>query len=189
MQLTRRELTLGWCTLVALVLGLSYWLGAPAWENWRRSQQERRVLQRRWSAAERLLQQQEEVNQRLAALRKDLPRYPQREDVTAQLLKTLERMAGEHKITLLKRTPDKEKNVGDLYELAITCAWDGDLHAIVHFLYALQASGAMLEARQLTLAPGSDRPNQMSGSFTIACAYTREGEEGSGIQVEVEPAK
>ena len=85
--------------------------------------------------------------------------------------------AGQHNLTLTRRNPGAERQAGDLYETAISCDWEGDLEALVNFLYAQQAQGAVSDVRQLSVQPvgGRDVPaGHLKGNFTIDYAYRRE---------------
>lgn len=173
MKLSAREQRLAVIALVAVFGGLGYVLGEARYDIWQESRQERVVLQRRYTAAGQLLERGGDLDQRLAQLRETLPSYPQGTDVTAQLLRRLQQIADEHDFLLLRREPEPEREIGDLYELAITCTWEGTLSALVHFLYALQAQGATVDVRQLTVAPVQGDPERLRGTVTVDFAYSR----------------
>ena len=173
MNISTREMGLAWVTAMVLILAGTYWFGQPKAKAWKDAAKEREALGWRMKEIDHLLGDQTNVNQRLAALRKQLPQHPQGKDVTAELLMTLERTAQQHGLILLRREPEKEKSVGDLYEVAINCTWESNLDGLVHFLYALQVQGAILDIRQLTVAPGQGGPDRLKGNFTVDCAYTR----------------
>jgi hypothetical protein len=173
MNISTREMGLAWMTTVVLVLAGTYWFGLPRVTMWKDAVKAREALGWKMKEVEHLLGDQTNVNQRLEALRKELPQHPQGKDVTAELLMTLEHTAQEHGLILLRREPEKEKSVDDLYEVAINCSWEGSLDALVHFLYALQIQGAILDTRQLTVTPGQGGPDRLKGNFTVDCAYTR----------------
>jgi Tfp pilus assembly protein PilO len=188
MKMSMREILLAWITTVILVLGGTYWFGQSKVQDWKATIRERAALVDRRKIAERLLGNQTAINQRLALIRKQLPQHPADKDVTAELLRTLEKMAQENNLILLRREPEKEKNVGDLYEVAILCTWEGDLDAVVHFLYALQSQGAILDIHQMTISPGQS-PGRLKGTFTMDCAYTREGSGLGSVKTEPVTAK
>ena len=173
MKISTRELGLAWATAMVLILAGTYWFGQPKAKAWKEAAKERQDLQGRMKEIDHLLSDQTNINQRLDALRKQLPSHPQGKDVTAELLMTLEKTAQQHGLVLLRREPEKEKSVGDLYEVAINCTWESSLDALVHFLYALQIQGAILDIRQLTVTPGQGGPDRLKGNFTVDCAYTR----------------
>ncbi len=180
MKASNREIYLAWATLVTVLLAATYWLGEPKLKEFDRYSEVRAELEVRRLKAQALLEARESVNTSLDQIRQKLTRYPQGQDVTAELLKTLERTSQEHNLTLLDRTPEKEKSVGDLYELSIACRWEGELDALVRFLYALQEQGAILDVRQLTINPGQGRPGRLRGNFTVDYSYSRETA-GTGV--------
>ena len=95
----------------------------------------------------------------------------------AELLQALEKMVGQHNLALTRREAAPERQAGDLFETAITCYWEGDLAALVNFLYAQQSQGAVSDVRQLSVQPagGKDVPaDRLKGTFTIDYAYRRE---------------
>jgi hypothetical protein len=173
MKISTREMGLAWVTAMVLILAGTYWFGQPRAKAWKDAVKERQELGWKLKEIDHLLSDQTNINQRLDALRKQLPSHPQGKDVTAELLMTLERTAQQHGVILLRREPEKEKSVGDLYEVAINCTWESSLDALVHFLYALHIQGAILDVRQLTVTPGQGGPDRLKGNFTVDCAYTR----------------
>ncbi len=173
MSLSTRELSLGWITMVTILLGATYYFGQPMTQEWKNSLRARDALDQRQRDAERLLRGRSGIDERLAELRKQLPQYPQGQDVTAEQMRTLDRTAQQNNLVLLRREPEKERNIGDLYELSINCTWEGDLDAVVRFLYALQTQGAILDVRQLTMSPGQGGAGRLKGNFTVDCAYAR----------------
>ena len=173
MKLNQRESRLAVVALVAVLVGLTYWVGEPRYEEWKQNNEEVELLIRRQAAAQRLLDQTPELNDRLAFLREQLPQHPPEADVTSQLLRNLQTFADEHGFLLLRREPEPERPIGDLYELAITCTWEGELQSLVHFLYALQSQGAIVDVRQLTITPVQGAPNRLRGTLTVDYAYSR----------------
>jgi len=183
MKVSNRELVLAWLTGSVALLGLTYWLGLPKVEEWKETNKTLDRFQSRIVVAERTLTQKEQWEERLNTIRQRLPQHPVGKDVTAELLKTLERTAQDNGLILLRREPDKEKNVGDLYEVAINCTWEANLEPLVRFLYAIHTQGVILDIRQLSVTPVPGQSGRLKGGFTVDCAYTRttspEAAEGS----------
>ncbi len=173
MKLNKRESRLAIIALIAVLIGLTYWIGEPRYEAWKQMNEEVDFLLHRQAAAQRLLDQTDDLNERLARLREQLPQHPRDADVTSQLLRNLQQFADEHGLLLLRREPEPERQIGDLYELAITATWEGELSSLVHFLYALQAQGAIVDVRQLTITPVQGTPNRLRGTLTVDYAYSR----------------
>jgi Tfp pilus assembly protein PilO len=172
-KISSREIGLAWFTAIVLVLAGTYFFVQPRVDAWKEAVKADDNLQRQRRDLERTAERRPEVDRKLADLRKQLPQHPAGKDVTAELLKTLERTAQASNLVLLRREPEKEKNVEDLYEVAINCQWEGDLEAVVRFLYALQVQGAILDVSQLTMSPASGGPGRLKGNFSVDCAYSR----------------
>jgi Tfp pilus assembly protein PilO len=173
--MTNRELVLGWITLVAVILGVTYWVGIPKYRAWKESVAEMETLETRMQHARHLLKRRGQIDKELDAFKEDMPRYPADKQVTAEMLSNLERTARQHGLILLRRDPDKERKLDDLYEVSIRCSWEGNLEALVRFLYAIQSQGAMMDIRQLTVLPVQKQPGRLKGGFTVDYAYSREG--------------
>ena len=186
MKISTRETVLGWLTMVVILFGVTCLVGQSRLAEWKEVGKVKAGLKDRRVLAEHLLDQREQVNKDLDEFRNQIPQHPMGKDVTAELLKTLEKTASDNGLTLLRREPDKEKSVGDLYELSITCSWEAELDPLVRFLYALQVQGAILDIRQLTVTPGSGVPGRLKGNFTVDCAYTRPSSGLGSVQVQPE---
>lgn len=189
MRLSPREMFLGWVTIVVVVLGLTAWTAQSKIGEWRQTYDDLAGLKRRIRRAERTLNSRAEIETRFETIMSELPAYQPGKDVTAELLKTLERTAQDHGLTLLRREPQPEKSLGDLYQVSINCTWESDLKALAHFLYAIHTKGAILDIRQLTVTPVQGQQGRLKGGFTVDCAYTRTAQEAGqgGVQVEVAP--
>ena len=172
MRLSTREIVLGWITLLVVLMAGSYWLGQARLEEWRAAAREKESLSQRIAVTERLINQRPRWEQRLQQLLAALPSYPPDKDVTAELLKKLERTAREQGLRLLRREPEKEKDLGDLFEVAIHCTWEADLEQLVHFLYAIQSQGAIFDVQKLTVTPAREG-GRLKGTFTVDVAYRR----------------
>ena len=128
--------------------------------------------------AEELIKRKDEWQKNLDELRSKLPKYAADQPVSAELLKTITKTAESHNLHLTRTEPEEEKQAGDVSELAITCTWDGELEALIHFLYDVQMQGAVLDIREITMAPGQASAGQLKGNFKVFCAFTRERAQG-----------
>lgn len=173
MRLSPREAVLALITLAIGLAALTWWGGASRLARWTELGRTRETLEQRRQVAERLVRKRAEVEGRLDELLRALPRYPADRDVTADLLKLVETTAADHGLRLTRREPERERSAGELYEVAINCNWEGTLEALVRFLYAIQSQGAVLDVRQLNVTSPKGTGSALSGTFSIACAYTR----------------
>ncbi len=185
--MSNREITLGWLTALVILGGLTFWGAQSKLEEWRSTYKDRDALARRVRTAQRMLNKQEEWQTQFQSLMGELPSHPMGKDVTADLLKTLERTSQDHGLTLLRREPKDEKNLGNLYQVSIICTWEGDLKALVQFLYAVHTKGAILDIRQLTVTPIQGKADRLKGGFTVDCAYTRTEQSAQSDKIQVDP--
>lgn len=178
MKLTPRELALAWLTGATVILGGTYLVLQPHYEQLKALSRNIAALEQRKTEAELTLSRRGDLENRLQAIRSQLPSHVPGQDVTAEYLRTLERLAQQNGLTLLRREAEPERQTGDIYEVSINCNWEGDLDSLVRFLYALQSQGAMLDVRQLTISPipGGAR---LKGTFTVDFAFTRTAPAGT----------
>lgn len=179
MKLSARELILAAATGAVVLIGGAWYFGAPAVEAWTAARGGVRKTLDEQRLAERLIAQKPEWEGRYAELRQRIPQYGATDPVTADMLRTVQRLADAHGISISRIEPDKEKVIGDLSEVAIDCTWDGDLNALVHFLYAVQTHPAILDVRQLTVAPAQGATGRLKGNFTVFFAFSRSGASGT----------
>jgi len=67
------------------------------------------------------------------------------------------------------------KAVGDVHEMAIECSdWRGSFEQLVRFLHEIHSAGAMLDIRRLFIRPDPRAPGNLSGQFTLFCAYMKD---------------
>jgi hypothetical protein len=172
--MSAREWALAAATAIVGLGALTWQIGQPRVAQWRKLDQERRALEGRRQIAERMAARRPEAEGRLRALLKQVPSYPPDRDVTAELLRTMESLAARNTLVLVRREAEKEKIAGELHEVAINGTWQGSLESLVRFLFDAQTQGILLDVRQLNITPARVGGG-LSGTFSIACAYTREG--------------
>jgi Tfp pilus assembly protein PilO len=176
--MSTRESILAVATLAVGLGALTWWGAGSRTAQWTEIGRSIETFRSRKQMAERLVGRRAEIEGRLDALLRDLPRHPPEKDVTADLLKLIETTAAEQGLTLTRREPEREKTAGEIYEVAINCNWEGTLDSVTRFLYSVQTKGAVLEVRQMTIAAGRSGSGALSGNFSIACAYTRSRKNG-----------
>jgi Tfp pilus assembly protein PilO len=175
MKISTRELGLVWITAVAVLAGGAYWWADPRLLALREQQAAAEQVVRARQVAEHELGRREEYREALRDFRSQLPRHAANARVTADLLKMIEKTAAESGVVLLKREPEEERQLGDLFEVSINCTWEGTLEALVRFLYAIQSQGAILDVSFINVAPKPGQAEMLKGRFTVDCAYSREG--------------
>jgi Tfp pilus assembly protein PilO len=173
MKISTRETVLGIAALAALLFGFTYWLAGTRIESQRQLGEEKARLLRQIELHKRILAEQTNWVSRLEELQAQLPVYDPKVSVTAELLKEIKRTADEYGLDLVRTQPYREEQVATLYELGVSCSWEGELEALVRFLFKLQAQGIRYDVRQLSAQPDAQREGRLKGSMIIDCAYRR----------------
>ncbi len=177
MKISRREMLICVITLFAILFGLTYWLGGTKISEQRTMAEDKIRLLRQIELHKRIVVEQKNWTGRLEELQAQLPVYNQRISVTGKILSTIKSIADKHGLDLTKSRADKEKQVGMLYKLSVTCVWQGELDELVHFLHALSEQGLRFDIRELSVRPNAKQANLLDGNMIIDCAYRRADEE------------
>lgn len=173
MKISKRETLLGLFALTATLFGLTYWLAGSRIEAQRQMKADKIRLLHQIEVHKRILSGKDSWYKRLEELQAQLPVYDAKTAITAELPKTIKRMADERGLDLTRTQTEREKQVGTLYELGISCTWEGTLDALVRFLYDLQSQGIRFDVLQLNAQPDAQRDRILKGSMTINCAYRK----------------
>ncbi len=113
--------------------------------------------------------------QRYEEKKPQMPTFEPDVQVDTYWLNIMDLAAERHGVKIRNRHSGEETKVSDVYEFPIEVKdWESELEPFVNFMYALQAEGAMLDIRTLTIAPVSNKPGLLKGSFVLYCAYMRE---------------
>ena len=177
MKIAVRELNLLGLTLAVALLAVTYLALASKFQEWAEFRAQREDLQARQDRAQQDLDSREAVEARLAEFRQGLPVFPAGKKAESELMLSLEKMVGQQGLVLTRREADAERQAGDLYETSITCYWEGDLTALVNFLYAQLSQGVVSDVRQLSIQPAGGQgvpANRLKGTFAMDYAYRRE---------------
>jgi hypothetical protein len=189
MKFTRRELVMTGATLLVVLGGASVWIGEPLLKKWDDAAVARTRLENDQREAEHIIAQHDEWDGKLKALREKIPQHLENEQVTAELLRTIKQLADANRINVSRLQPDDEKDLGDgIREVAIECTWDADLDGLVHFLYAVQVQGAILDVRQMTIQPAQGLAGRLRGNFTVFNAFSRVVSKTAAVATEGQPA-
>ena len=173
MKTSKRETLLGLIALTAILFGLTYWLAGSRIAEQRRMKDDKVRLLHQIELHKRILAEQNGWLSRLEELRGQLPVYDDKTAITAELLKLIKRTADEHGLDLVRTQPYREEQNGSLYELGVSCNWEGKLESLTHFLYDLQKQGIRFDVLQLNAQPDAQRDRILKGSMTVDCAYRK----------------
>ena len=174
MKISNRELTLGIGTIALILFGLTYWVGGDSIAEQRKMATQKTQLNRQIKLNKRILEEKNSWIGRLDTLQAQLPVYKRQIQVNIELPKKIKRIADQHRLNLSLIQPEgAEEQIGSLYELKVRCDWQGDLDALVQFLYELHAQGIRFDVRQINIKPVAKQEEQLKGSMIINCAYRR----------------
>ena len=103
-----------------------------------------------------------------------MPVFVPGEQVETYWLSIMDASAARRGLRILQRSLKEEVPVAGVFELPIEVrSWEGTLEALVDFAADLESRGAMLEIRDLRVAPVPNKQGYLKGSFTLSCAYMR----------------
>jgi hypothetical protein len=174
MRISQREIVLAIATGTVVLFGMSAILAKSRIDEWKETGKKQESIAAEIKINRKTIADRPVWEKKLGELQKALPEYPAAKKMDVQWLSTMDELAGKHGVKILKRQAGEEKMVGDVYELPIECKeWEGNLNAIVHFLFDLQSQGAMLDIRQLQMKPKSGEV--LRGYFSLYCAYAKQG--------------
>ncbi|MBL7016446.1 MAG: hypothetical protein ISR84_02695 [Kiritimatiellales bacterium] len=179
MKISRREMFIGVITLFAVLFGLTYWMAGAKIAKQREMAEDKVRLLRQIELHKRILAEQENWTGRLSELQQQLPVYDLRSSVSGKILTTIKSMADKNGLDLTKSRADKEKQVGTLYELSVTCDWQGELDELVHFLHEINKQGLRFDIRELSVRPDAKQVGILRGDMIIECAYRRAEQTGN----------
>ena len=175
MNVSPRELILLEATLAVALFGGTVVLARPKFEEWKLIRKDQVQTRQGIELDERLLSERDTWDAKFDELKSELPEHAAGQRVDVHWMRLMQKLAKQHKVEIKKQQVGDEKKSGDVYELPIKCTdWEGDLNAIVHFLYDLQSQGGTLDVRELLIKP--NKKKALRGRFVLYCAYTRANE-------------
>ena len=164
---------LGVLALYAAAVGLWFMSQENAWRLSKKKYVQAREQRMK---EDRLIREKGKWNNAYEAERAKMPTFEEDEKgVDTKFLSRMEAIGQENAITISRRQPGQEQEVGDVYELPITVNdWEGSLENLVKFLYALEHDEeSMFDLSALTIKPSAAHKGYLKGSFTLTCAYMR----------------
>ena len=173
MKLKPRETILLVVTALAALYGVSSLMAIQYIEKWQEMRATELQLSRLADAQDGLILEAERWTQEREALAGALPRFEAGRQADVYWLNVVENAATRHKLSLLSVEAGDPELQGGAYELPVECrSWEGTLDALVHFLFALQGDGAMIDTQYLRVK-AKDKLLR-SGRFTLSCAYIQD---------------
>jgi hypothetical protein len=105
-----------------------------------------------------------------------MPTFDGKTSTDSEWIDKLDQLAKKHHILIGQLQSGKEIDAGEVLELPIEVrSWEGSLEALVRFMQELENTNeGMFNIRSLNFKPSSKK-GYLRGSFTLTCAYMREG--------------
>lgn len=167
-------MVLGVVTLTFILGGLTWYVINGKIDAHKSKEAQIESLRQQIRLDERRIKMQDEWITELNELQKDLRVFDiKQKSVSPELMKTIDTIAKKHNLNISRNTPQGEKPTDDLYELNISCSWDGELEAVVGFLSELQQQGVRYDVRMLNITPAGKNSGRLKGGMLISCAFMR----------------
>ncbi len=180
MRMSQRELMLLIITVFSLLFGAAIMMAKPKIEHLKDVMAKQEELRWQIDRDKKFVAKKSTLALKYDELSRLLPPATSA-DMGVHWQQVLERVASKNNFTLRNSKADLEKKIGDVYELLIDCKdWEGNLDSATHFLFDLQAEGAMLDVRRMLVM--STTTEKLRGTFALYCAYTR-GQKKTGPDV------
>ena len=170
-KLARREMWLAIVGGLGMAFFVTFWIVQDSLSDWKTASLAEKKVADKLRLTKKVLGKGPEVATLLEVLQRRLPRYGPDRDVTAEQMRTLDRIAQEQSFGLGQREPQAEGTNGVVREIVIHTAWNSNLDALTHFLYALQTQDVIFDVRRLTVLPVQGSADSLKGSLVINSAY------------------
>jgi len=170
-----REKRLVIITLLVILYAVVGFTARKRLDDWRILRQETTDAKENLRLRRLLIANVDDWAQRYRGVRTLMPVFAANARVDTHWRRILDEAAASSGITIGSIRVVSEEPVGDVWEMTIECRdWKGTLENLVNFLYKLHLAGAMLDIRTLYIRPDSKNPENLSGQFTLSCAFMRE---------------
>lgn len=172
MKLSQREMMFTVTTGFIILFALTLTIGKSRKAEWSRLNSQVEGLKMAISKQKDMIAERSKWADQFGKLKNQLQEFPADKNMDVYWLSVMESTASKNGIVITKRQAQEEKKIGDMYELPIECKdCEGTLDGFLHFLFDLQAQGAMLDVKQLYLKP-KDK-DKLKGRLVLHCAYSR----------------
>jgi Tfp pilus assembly protein PilO len=175
MTLSPRERLLAGGTVAAMLFAVLIFAYDGQIKALRAAQTQLRSRQTELRFRKMLIGQRPALEARYARLKDLMPVFSADKQVDTHWMGIMNTASKRNGLTLINAAPEKETQVGDVYEFPIKCSdFNGSLDALVRFLHDVQNEGVMLDVRNMTISIHPQNPALLRGQFTLYCAYMRE---------------
>lgn len=162
--------------VVALYVGaVLFWL-LFAESSWKQAARRYEQAREKYQGEQQLISAKAEWDAAYEAEKANMPSFAFGKATDTTWLQKIDAIAATNRVQISQRDAKKESlKIDDVTVLPIDMTWDASLEALVKFLYALENSEeGLFDVASLTVRPG--KSGYLRGTFTVNCAYMREGE-------------
>lgn len=175
MKLSQKESTLALVTLAVVLYCGGYLFVSPKIAGWQKLRDEQSLLVQKIETEKELLKEKEKWDREFGTLKKNLPVKKMNEPVDVFWMRKIYDIAKSRNVDIqIQALP--EKKAGELYELPLVCTKiQGSLPDLIRFFFDLQADGAVIDVRDVTLQPVPQGGGKLAArSMNVYCAYLKE---------------
>lgn len=129
----------------------------------------------RFAREEKLISEKQKWKDAYDAERETMPLFEQGKSTDTVWLAKVEEIAKKNLVLISNIEHGEEVEADDVYEIQIKVRFEASLEALVKFMHEVENSGeGMFDMKALSMHPSSKK-GYLTGSFTLTCAYMREG--------------
>ena len=174
MSMTKREKVLAAATVLVVAFGLAGTQARSRVEAIREKSATAAALADRIRMQRELIGAAADWAARYDGVKDQMPVFERGKQVDTYWLNIMDLAAEQYGVKIRNRSAKQETVMSDVCEFPIEVReWEATLEAFVKFVHAIQSEGAMLDMREMRVAPLPNRPGILKGSFTLYCAYMR----------------
>lgn len=174
MSMTKREKVLAAATVFVVAFGLALTQARSRLEAIRTKSGAAGELAAKIQMQRELIGAAADWAARYDGVKDQMPVFERGRQVDTYWLNIMDLAAEQYGVKIRNRSAKQETVMSDVCEFPIEVReWEATLEAFVKFVHAIQSEGAMLDMREMRVAPLPNRPGILKGSFTLYCAYMR----------------
>jgi hypothetical protein len=176
-SMSLKEKAVASAMLMVLLYGAlaAFWF-VSAEKSWKKSARLYAKERDRQFREEKMIAERDRWTEAYEAEKSQMPTFDGKTSTDSEWIDKLDQLAKKHHILIGQLQSGKEIDAGEVLELPIEVrSWEGSLEALVRFMQELENTNeGMFNIRSLNFKPSSKK-GYLRGSFTLTCAYMREG--------------
>ena len=159
MKITKRERWLLAVTIMAVVVGVNYFLIVPLMRSWGEAGSKFKTQQRELAGITATIAHKPQWQQEYDELRQGLGQRSEGFQRPSDVVKKIEQVASSSGVIVSSRREMAEEDKGVYRVLPVQCTVEATTESLVRFLFALQTGAGFMSVEQLQVSQKSDNPN------------------------------